>query len=265
MINRKIWEDNPQLDRAGWKEKILSAFEDEKRGIENRDGNTPVLLVAREIRRLDPVSPNKEAAVDAVLEVMNGLTEPEDWKDVSRLVRHAELRDEHIKEALSRKFFSGTPGKAKERIAVFIALLDMGYRFTPQELRGETSIKDAYPAGWLDAWVRSGLFDQIADEIPDIVNNKDTYDSLFDFTLSSWYKVLGKEVLVKAITKWLPDLSSEEAKRDVEEWLEDTGIKLPENAVVPYKKVSLKKEDKDFVIRSFHRKIFGLAEMPLCA
>lgn len=228
MNGESMHETSAELSQLGWKEKILAAFDNEGIGFEGRDGSTPILSVARDIIRLDPTSLTRLAAVRAITDIMNELSLSEDesrWKYIARLVRHAELREANFEDALARTFFAGQPSNVEERIEVFVALLDIGYQFTPQELKNETSIRDSFLGGWLDAWVQCDLFDEIRDEIPSLVNGADSYEGLFFFVLPNWFEILGRTRLLAAIAKWLPSLP-DDAQSDIGDWAADSGITL---------------------------------------
>jgi len=179
--------------QVDWRQDIETAIAKQPAAQPGRGGETPVGSLVRRVEALDYASVEMAGFEMSLVQCISTTkpTNASDWIEHCRLIKlvagvlspgaQRNLRD-HLSNELSKRQLN-----IDARSATVLAMLDLHYSFTPEELGREHELERLKTAVWLDAWVQSGLSGEIVDDIPEFLSSgKLTLDDLMP-RLPAWY------------------------------------------------------------------------------
>jgi hypothetical protein len=211
---------------ADWKAKILEVLARESTVVPGRAGETPLSKLANEFRAVMVSGSDLASLSKGLSDVIHSIGEAdtEQWANLCHLIQLAELRIPAVSGALYEDFTKGIPKTAQSRSLVLVTLAEMGRRWTPSELRREVAIREKCGPEWIDAWVKSGLFDEVKDEIGELLTNHSLKTRDLVLRMPAWYQRLGSKVL-EAIPRWLKVIPKTE-RVSLETWLNNRELQV---------------------------------------
>lgn len=218
---------------AEWKAKVLDILAREPTAIPGRAGETPLSKLANQVVAIKTSGGNLAPLGKGVSNVIRSLGEadPERWSNLCHFAQLAGLHEANVLSALYEEFTKGIPQEIRSRAVILVTLAEMGRRWTPAELRKEQGVREQFASEWVDAWVKSGLFDQAKDEIGNLLTTHAVTARDLLRRMPAWYQRLG-EKLLEILPKWL-DLIRKEERPILEGWLHNRGLQLvPRSAMV---------------------------------
>lgn len=211
---------------AEWKVKVLDTLAREPTAIPGRAGETPLSNLANQVVAIKASGGNLAPLGKGLSNVIRSLGEadPERWSNLCHLVQLAGLHEANVSSSLYDEFTKGIPQEVRSRAVILVTLAEMGRRWTPVELRKEQGVREQFASEWVDAWVKSGLFDQAKDEIENLlITHAVTARDLLR-RMPAWYQRLG-EKLLEILPKWLGLIQKEE-RPILEGWLHNRGLQF---------------------------------------
>jgi hypothetical protein len=145
------------MNQPQWRDTILKSIDRKIRAIPSPWGRTPIGELADQIRFGEVSERKQKAAVQAFVDIISSSdrVDAEFWQHLCHLIMLSGLRDRRIRRALHDRFRQHHRDNADVRSLIMTVLTDIGYRFTPKEIRMEEDIKIQYPRRWVEAWVAS--------------------------------------------------------------------------------------------------------------
>jgi hypothetical protein len=211
---------------AEWQARILDALARETMAIPGPAGETPLSNLANQLIAIRTSGVDTAPLFRGLSNTIHSLGEadPERWTNLCHLMQLLEVRDASVSSALYEEFTKGIPRNVRSRAVIVVTLAEIGRRWTPAELNKERDVREHYAIEWIDAWVKSGLIDDVKTEIGNLLTADAVTVTDLIRRMPAWYQRLGGKLL-EILPQWLNVIPA--AKQDLlKRWLHNRGLQL---------------------------------------
>jgi len=113
---------------------------------------------------------------------------------------------------------------------ILVTLAEIGRRWTPAELNKEREVCQHCTIEWVDAWVKSGLIDQVTSEIGNLLTAHTITARDLMLRMPAWYQRLG-EKLLEILPQWLNVIPAAEQQL-LKGWLHNRGLQVVDRSAM---------------------------------